>query len=44
MELLEDAPKYGQKHAAVIKQNQYKQLDWFILYSCADGQNATNHA
>jgi hypothetical protein len=31
MRLPEDGPKYGLKHVTVIKQNQRKQLDWFIL-------------
>jgi hypothetical protein len=41
--LPEVGPKYGPKHMAVIKENQYKQLDWFIFYCCVDGQNTTNH-
>jgi hypothetical protein len=31
MKLPEDGPKYGLQHVAVIKENQCKQLDWFIL-------------
>jgi hypothetical protein len=31
MKLPEDGPKCGLKHVAVIKQNQSKQSNWFIL-------------
>jgi hypothetical protein len=31
MKMPEDDPKYGPKHIAIIKQNQYKQLERFIL-------------
>jgi hypothetical protein len=31
MKLPENGPKYGLKYVAVIKQNQCKQLDWFIF-------------
>lgn len=31
MKLSEDGPKYGPTHVAVIKQNQRKQLDSFIM-------------
>jgi hypothetical protein len=30
MKVPEDGLKYGPKHVAVIKWNQYKQVDWFI--------------
>jgi hypothetical protein len=31
MKLPEDGPKCGRKQVAVIKQNQYRQFDWFIF-------------
>jgi hypothetical protein len=39
MKLPEGVAKCAPKHAAVIKENQCKQFDWFIFYCCVDGDN-----